>query len=247
MLTLDLKIESSKAYFFSRTNWLLEGRFSLGENKLLLLQTSFLERFFTACPELLANSRFRPETKLKKQRGRAAETFNESNPGLAKELRTNKQEELFFASGELLPTEEDTEAEPFYLRLASEFETFENGATPIYKVKASASAPLQEILSELNGRLFSRLIPLQIKQLRLALEEYRPTAFGSMLGLVPLIKDSLILELNDRSIYLKCFAQGERSKTALPFSSLKLLEAFSQALQESGLYPNFLKTLEERA
>lgn len=199
---------------------------------------------------------------LTDQRGRPAEAFTgaDSAADEVSALRSLREEELFYSRGALILDDEpddeflaevgavDTPADaPFVVRLHSKFESFDDGSHIRHRTVQTQSPILEELAADLSVRRIARLFPARLESVRLGVENYASQRQSGLLGYTPTITDRLYLEMNPQSLTVHAHVDTRSSSQpdALPHD-WKILEQIDRVLRRTGVFPDFLASVEQR-
>lgn len=133
----------------------------------------------------------------------------------------------FFHS--LEPEDEDSEiiAEPFEIRLDTDFLSFQGFSHIKHKVLEHRPADFPDFLSL---RDMGRVFPLEIRYIFCGLDLFRPRRFSSLLAFTPTVSQSMMLEASPNEFKLEISANSLRSKQELPMSDHEILSKLSEFL-----------------
>jgi hypothetical protein len=263
MLELAVQASQQKSFFSRTRGSSFHIRLVTSEETSEIPVSRFTETLLDRAPEILpsvAEAEIREENGntvflVHNIRGRPGESFPFSNPPQPPRFGEPRREEFFHSNGSLfvLPeqlrtfpnTVQELDKIPFTYRLHSRFDSFDAQNGIVHRLEHEAHQIDAGLFSDLNLKRMTRIAPLELDQVRLGFESYRPQFLGAILGRIPQVEKRLFLEVRSDRIYLFIEELQLPDAQTLPFETAGSLGTIASLLEELGLYSGLEQRLRD--
>lgn len=187
------------------------------------LQPGDLAHLADAAISILLLQRYLASAQLTNIKGRDAKQIE--NPDLFS--RVPEVDELLYLAGSY----QDSAgiAQQFASSVVTNFLDFPTNADIRYQVSAIPDPKLPPWLTNSD---IPFAIPLELKELRIGLQFFRPRIVCSLFGLTPVVDETLLIEANQKKAWVSLEGENLKSPNALPLAWNEVTRHLSKVLQQ---------------
>lgn len=146
-------------------------------------------------------------------------------------------EELAFAAGRVYLDPDDLVkgapksggGEPWELRLSSTFKEFSGTHHITHRSSLARRGELPQFVALAD---IATAVPVRLERFRLGLELFQSRFLYGMLGYTPTVSQSLLIEADEKRIFLKIFAEALKAPDVRPLQADGLFEKLSAILRD---------------